>query len=153
MNYYHHYIVLSVDSPSQCTVVESWRKKIRKVQLLWKDISNRNQRPWFYRVNYEKGVCLSSEDSVEQARSLDGTLHLSPTSTHLRQNFVHYLKTGEAADIDTDELLDDRILLQRERVTSAMELKCGDHIERPLSLAPNHAQHHMFVVEPIDDEH
>ena len=71
----------------------------------------------------------------------------------LRENFVHHLKTGEAADIDTDELLDDRILLQRERISSAMELKRGDHIERPLSLAPNHAQHHMLVVEPIDDEH
>ena len=73
-------------------------------------------------------------------------------SKYLRENFVHYLKTGEAADIDTDELLHDRILLQRERITSAMELKPGDHIERPLALAPNHAQHHMLVVEPIDDE-
>ena len=36
-----------------------------------------------------------------------------------------------------------------------MELKRGDHIERPLSFAliASHAQHHMFVVDPIDDEH
>ena len=76
-------------------------------------------------------------------------------SKYIREGFVHYLKTSEAAEIDTDELLDDRTLLLRERVTSAMELKRGDHIERPLSFAlvANHAQHHMFVVDPIDDEH
>ena len=34
-----------------------------------------------------------------------------------------------------------------------MELKRGDHIERPLALAPGHAQHHMLVVDPIDDEY
>ena len=154
-NYYHHYIVLSVDSPIECTVAESWMKKIREVPLKWENISDQNQRPWFYRVNYEDGMCIPSNDSIKQARSQIGKIHLSPLSEYLREKFVHHLKTGEAAVIDTDELLDDRILLQRERVTSAMELKCGDHIERPLSfkMLRDHAQHHMLVVEPIDDEH
>ena len=101
----------------------------------------------------KNSVCISPKDSIEQAMNLINTWHLHPMSRCVREGFVHYLKTGETADIDTDELLDDRILLQRERVTSAMELKRGDHIERPLALAPGHAQHHMLVVDPIDDEH
>ena len=153
MSYYHHYIVLSVESPTQCTVVESWRKNVQRRTLNCEKISNPNQRPWYYRVNYEKGTCISQKDSIKKAKDLINTWHLNLLSKYLRENFVHYLKTGEAADIDTDELLHDRILLQRERITSAMELKPGDHIERPLALAPNHAQHHMLVLEPIDDEH
>ena len=153
MNFYHHYIVLSVDSPTQCVVVESWRKNIQRRVLNFEKISNPNEHPWYFRVNYEKSVCISPKDSIEQAMNLINTWHLNPMSRCVREGFVHYLKTGEAAEIDTDELLNDRILLQRERVTSAMELKCGDHIERPLALAPSHAQHHMLVVDPIDDEH
>ena len=153
MNFYHHYIVLSVDSPTQCVVVESWRKNIQRKVLSFEKISDPNERPWYFRVNYEKSICVSPEDSIEQAMNLINTWHLHPMSRCVREGFVHFLKTGEAAEIDTDELLDDRILLQRERVTSAMELKRGDHIERPLALAPSHAQHHMLVVDPIDDEH
>ena len=63
------------------------------------------------------------------------------------------MKTDESADININGLLDDRTLLQRELIKSAMELKPGDHIERPLSLAPNYAHHHMLVVRPIDDKH
>jgi hypothetical protein len=153
MNFYHHYIVLSVDSPTQCVVVESWRKNVQRRVLNFEKISDPNERPWYFRVNYEKSVCVSPEDSIEQAMNLINTWHLNPMSRCVREGFVHFLKTSEVADIDTDELLDDRILLQRERVTSAMELKRGDHIERPLALAPGHAQHHMLVVDPIDDEH
>ena len=153
LNFYHHYIVLSVESPSQCTAVESWQNNVRRVMLTWQNFSDTNQHPWYYRVNYEKGICVPPEESIFNAQNLINTLHLHPFSKCLRENFVHHLKTGEAAVIDTDELLDDRILLQRERVTSAMELKRGDHIERPLSLAPHHAQHHMWVVDPVDDEH
>jgi hypothetical protein len=153
INFYHHYIVLSIDSPTQCMVVESWRKNIQRRVLNFEKISDPNERPWYYRINYEKGICISPNDSIEQAMDLINTWHLNPMSKCVREGFVHYLKTGEAAKIDTDELLDDRTLLQRERVTSAMELKRGDHIERPLALAPGHAQHHMFIVDPIDDEH
>ena len=153
MNFYHHYIVLSIESPTQCTVVESWHKTVQRKVLNFEKISDPSQRPWYYRVNYEKGVCISPEDSIKEAMDLINTVHLHPLSNCLRESFVHYLKTCEAVEIDTDELLDDRILLQRERITSAMELKRGDHIERPLALAPSHAQHHMLVVDPIDDEH
>ena len=155
MNFYHHYIVLSIDSPTKCEVAESWRKKIQRRVLNFEKISDPNERPWYYRINYEKGICISPEDSTKVAMDLINTWHLNPMSKCVREGFVHYLKTGEAAEIDTDELLDDRILLQREIITSAMELKRGDHIERPLSFAliASHAQHHMFVIDPIDDEH
>ena len=153
MNFYHHYIVLSVESPTQCIVVESWQHSIRRKVLMCDQIHDPLHRPWFYRINYEKGVCISPKVSVKKAKNLINTKHSNPFSNCFRENFVHYLKTDEAASIDTDELLDDRILLQRERVTSAMELMCGDHIERPLSLAPSRAQHHMLVVQPVDDEH
>ena len=153
LNFYHHYIVLKIESPTQCIVVESWRHNIQRKVLTCEKIHDPNQRPWFYRINYEKCICISPKVSVKNAQDLINTSHANPFSKCFRENFVHHLKTGEAASIDTDELLDDRILLQRERVTSAMELKCGDHIERPLSMAPNHAYHHMLVVEPVDDEH
>ena len=157
MNFYHHYIiVLSIDSPTQCVVAESWRKMIQRRVLNFEKISDPNERPWYYRVNYEKGVCMSPEDSTELAMDLINTWHLNPMSKCVREGFVHYLKTGEAAEIDMNELLDNRTLLQRERITSAMELKRGDHTERPLSFAllASHVQHHnMFIIDPIDDEH
>ena len=46
--------------------------------------------------------------------NLINTWHLHPMSRCVREGFVHFLKTGEAAEIDTDDLLDDHILLQRE---------------------------------------
>jgi hypothetical protein len=157
---YHHYIVTSIESPEKATVIESWRGVISEKVL---DLSGRRasndheSHPWFYRINYEDGICIPAEKSVERAKAIlleSIQLPHLPFSPHARMSFIHYLKTSESsAKINISALPDDRMLLPRELVMSAMGLKPGDHIERPLSLAPSHAQHHMFVVEPIDDKY
>lgn len=153
---YHHYIVISVESPERATAIESWKAHVRQKLLEIRGTSASSEdHPWFYRINYEDGICIPAKKSVEKAKSLLlGRIQLPhlPLSSHGRMSLVHYLKTGESADISISELPDDRTLLPRELIKSAMDLKPGDHIERPLSLAPSHAEHHMLVVEPVDDK-
>ena len=152
---YHHYLVESVESPEKCTVVESWDGRIERKQLSLVNPSTSENHPWFYRINYEDGICISPEESIDKAQTLikEQGWPLLQNSECRRRSFIHFLKTGEPADISINRLLDDRILLQRETIESAMELKPGDHIERPMSFASSFAQHHMFVVEPVDDKH
>ena len=151
---YHHYLVESVESPEKCTVIESWNGWIKKKVLNLGEVSTCDH-PWFYRINYEPGICISAKGSIVKAQNVmkQQRWPYLPTSEYSRRSCIHYLKTGESADININGLLDERTLLQREVIKSAMELKPGDHIERPLSLAPNYAQHHMLVVRPIDDNH
>ncbi len=163
---YHHYIVVSIESPERCTVIESWFTKIKLKVLELNSKGNKQQSDEisqdqcpsrFYRINYDAGVCISAEESILKAKKLmdEGSLCWNPFSKSSRCRFIHYLKTGESTDINIDDLPDDRQLIPREEIRSAMELKPGDHIERPLNipLASKFAQHHMFVVEPIDNQH
>ena len=152
---YHHYLVESVESPEKCTVIESWDDWVERKELNLVNPSTSDDHPWFYRINYEDGICVSPEESIAKAQKQikQQLCPLLKDSEYRRRSCVHYLKTGESADISISRLLNDRILLQRETIESAMELKPGDHIERPMSFASSYAQHHMFVVEPIDDKH
>ena len=152
---YHHYLVESVESSEKCTVIESWRGWITRKKLCLNPKSKESKHPWYYRINYEEQICISAQESLNKAEDIirKQSFPYLPNSEYGRRRFVHYLKTGELAKISIHGLLDDRTLLRREIVTSAMELKRGDHIERPLSLAPSYAQHHMMVVEPIDDKY
>lgn len=147
----HHYLVVSVESPTGCTVIESWKRKVEEKSLTcdnWPDESA------YYRINYDPGRCIPAERSIEIARNVCSNARFfsrywKPNSECARESFVHFVKTGERS-VNTEHLSDDRIFLQRELVKSALDLHVGDHIERPLALAPDHAQHHMLVVEPID---
>ena len=65
---------------------------------------------------------------------------------------MNYLKTGNATAIGIGGLQDDRILLRRERVESALQLCSGDHIERPVAHTFGAAYHHMMVTEAPADE-
>ena len=66
---------------------------------------------------------------------------------------MNCLKTGNGTeDVKIDSLQDDRVLLRRERVKSALELQQGDHIERPMTFT-GEAYHHMMVIEkPTHDK-
>ena len=147
----HHYLVISIESPTECTVIESWKRKVEEKSLTcnnWPDEST------YYRVNYDPGQCIPAEHSIEIARNACSNAkffsrYWKPNSECARESFVHFVKTGERS-VNTDHLSDDRLFLQRELVKSALDLQVGDHIERPLALAPEHAQHHMLVMEPID---
>ena len=149
----HHYLVVSVESPTQCTVIESWQRKVEQKSLTCTDWSKESS---YYRINYDPGRCIPAEHSIKIARNACSycndkffSRYWKPNSEYARESFVHFVKTGERS-VNIEHLSNDRLFLQRELVKSALELHVGDHIERPLSLAPNHAQHHMLVVEPID---
>lgn len=91
--------------------------------------------------------------SISQAREL---LKESFLSKYCRQTFVNFVKTGENLHVvDVNSLQNDRPFLLRERVRSAMQLKRGDHIERPLNTVKNKFEfcHHMLVLQPLDDSH
>lgn len=154
---YHHYLVESVQSPEKCTVFESWNGSVVRKELVLQNASPsiEDHHPWFYRINYEAGICIQPELSIKKARNLLSGLNwpFFLTSEYARRSCIHFLKTTESVDIHIGKLVDDRILLKREIVTSAFELKRGDHIERPMSFASSFAQHHMLVLEAVDQSH
>ena len=140
----HHYLVESVLSPSKCCVFENRTKKTEQCCISWQDGGK------YYRINYDDNVCRPSERVIERALGLSGKRSI--ISRINRQNFVNLVKTGEYQDVDVGSLADDRILLCREKIDSACQLKPGDHIEHPISYIPGKlAYHHMMVVKVLDD--
>ena len=151
MTPYHHCLILDVCSPSSCTVVEVWNRRVRHTS-----ISLNLSKHTYYRLNYDSttGVCRPTKESVNLAKEL--LKRSSFPSKHSRQKFVNFLKTGDDSQtVDVNSLQDDRILLPRETVESAMQLKRGDHIERPLQKIGGLMGyfHHMLVLQPLDDRH
>ena len=148
---YHHCLILDVCSSTACAVMEVWNHKIRQT------IVNLNlSKHTYYRLNYNvnAAVCRPAKESIALAGEL--MKNSSLLSKYRRQKFVNYLKTGDDSyTVDVNSLQDDRILLPREKVESAMQLKRGDHIERPLQVIGNLMGyfHHMLVLQPLDDRH
>ena len=148
---YHHCLVLDVCSPTACTIMEVWNRKVQKTS-----VSLNMSKHTYYRLNYNTNtnVCRPTKQSVSLARELlKGS---SFPSKHSRQKFVNFLKTGDDSQtVDVNSLQDDRILLLREKVQSAMELKRGDHIERPLKNIGRLMGyfHHMLVLQPLNDRY
>ena len=151
MTPYHHCLVLDVCSPTACTVMEAWNRRVRQTS-----VSLNLSKHTYYRLNYDTstGVCRPAKESINLARELlKGS---SFPSKYSRQKFVNFLKTGDDSQtVDINSLQDDRILLPREKVESAMQLKRGDHIERPLQKIGRLMGyfHHMLVLQPVDDRH
>lgn len=94
-------------------------------------------------------LCRTVEESLdlaEQQRSKNVFF-----SDYNQRTFINYLKTGEdSVEVEVNSLQDDRILLHREEVKSAMQLKKGD---RPLKNIGEISDyfHHMLVLRPIDE--
>ncbi|KAL5473391.1 hypothetical protein EMCRGX_G027869 [Ephydatia muelleri] len=139
-SYWHHCLVHSVTSPSNCHIYELWSSSnVTEKDLNWED------EVVYYRVNYNSCVCIKVEQSL--------TLAADAVKKHEglnRQTFVHFTKTLDKTEISIDPLVDDKILLCRERVNSIDDLYVGDHIEWPassISVVSPGAQHHMFVSE------
>ena len=134
---WHHFLVTEVNSHSSCSAIETWNRKIAERKLTF------NKSSKYYRLNYNDGACISPDQ--DNARELLGKRIIKPGDyKYKRQKLVNYLKTGNAMKIKIDSLQDDRILLRRERVKSALDLQPGDHIERPFTLD---AYHHMMVTK------
>ena len=147
---YHHCLVLDVCSATSCTLIEVWNRRVRQTS-----INLVPDKHTYYRLNYNtsEGVCRPAEESFSLAREL---CKESFPSKYSRQTFVNFVKTGDDVHVvDVNSLQDDRLLLPRERVQSAMQLKRGDHIERPLKRVGKELDycHHMLVLQPLDDEH
>ena len=137
---WHHYLVTEVDSHSSCSAIETWNRKITERKLTF------NKSSKYYRLNYNDGACISPDQVIGNAQELLGKYIIKPGDyKYKRQKLVNYLKTGNAMKIKIDNLQDDRILLRRERVKSALDLQPGDHIERPFTLGAYY--HHMIVTE------
>ena len=148
---YHHCLVLDVCSPTTCNVIEVWNRKMRQATIYLNPTKHT-----YYRLNYNTSarVCRPAKDSIARARELYTAS--SFISKYSRQKFVNFLKTGDDLHmVDVNSLQDDRILLPRERIVSASQLKPGDHIERPLQRIGGMLGyfHHMLVLKPVDDRH
>ena len=144
MTPWHHYLVTEVTSPSSCSAIESWNWKVIPKELTF------NEKSRYYRLNYNDGTCISPTQAIADAQEILGKRTAIQTKNK-RQKLVNYLKTGNATDVTVDNLQDDRVLLRRERVKSALELQPGDHIERPTFTGE--AYHHMMVIEkPTHDK-
>ena len=144
---YHHCLVLEVKSPEKCTIMEVWNRRIKQSDI------HLNKEESYYKLNYGMGtdVCRTAKDSLCLAEELKKKAFFSKYS---RRIFVNYLKTGEdLVEVEVNSLQDDRILLHREEIKSAMQLKKGDHIERPLRVVGEISGyfHHMIVLKPIDE--
>jgi hypothetical protein len=148
MTPYHHCLVLEVKSPDKCTVMEVWKGRIKQTDFHF------NKEHKYYKLNYMMGtdVCRTAEESLrlaEQQKS-KGIFF----SDYNRRTFVNYLKTGEdSVEVEVNSLQDDRMLLHREEVKNAMQLKKGDHIKRPIKDIGEISGyfHHMLVLKPIDE--
>ena len=152
---WHHCLVSSIHTPTKCAIVESWNGKISE-SIIYLDPYN-----VYYRLNYYDGACIHPESAISAAQALVHSIVI-PNTKLSRQNFVNYMKTRDSTTVSLDTLYDDRLLLRRERVKSALDLRPGDHVERPLASSlplvmkvltklGRQANHHMMVVEPINE--
>ena len=142
---WHHYLVTEVTSPSSCSAIESWNWRVIVRNLTF------NKNNTYYRLNYNHSACISPEQVIATAQKLVGKRIITPAQyKYKRQKLVNYLKTHNATEVIVDSLQNDRVLLHRQRVESALDLRPGDHIERPFVL---NAFHHMMITElPHDDK-
>ena len=115
----HHYLVESVSS-TECTVIESWRKRIQRRTL------NANvfcTSAWFYKLNYAPGTCKCVLETKDYDTLLDN-FHLK--RKYARKRLIHYLKTNRDDEINLTDLSDSCLL------SDALEQPSG----KPLSVVP-----------------
>ena len=146
---YHHYLVISIQSATECTVVESWRRSSpteKSLQL---------SEQCYYKLEYSAGVCRPLEESIAIAQQFCQK-KWSIIDSHSRQKFVNFLKTGDSSHkVDVNSLRHIRLELRTERVTDATQLCKGDHIVRPIEgkivkFVPilSEKKHHIIVFNP-----
>ena len=145
----HHYLVTEVHSPITCLAIESWSPSGTVGRVTETTVSFEESHE-FYRINYNHGACFTTEETVQNAESLiDSSTKDKMWSDINRQKFVNFVKTGESEVIEVSQLKDDRLLLPRKKVESALELQPGDHLERPVRGAKMF-NHHMIVIKAVN---
>ena len=107
----HHYLVVSSDNtPTQCTVIESYSGKIVKSQCtIEPNVDSASKQPYFYyRINYEPDVCISPSESIKKANEMIGE------RTKIdNDKFVHYMKVGDQVEVSVSKLPDERDHIQQ----------------------------------------
>ena len=155
-SFYYHCLVVVVHSPGECEVIGLSKISVKPTRscIVMSDCKK------CYRINYFAGVCRPVEQALALGDSLCEKKWLSGKNY---QSFVNFLKTGNSTyNVDVDQLQDKRLCLKRQQITNAMDLKVGDHIERPLDVPlPDMLQtgmpflsnkmHHMLVTQPINE--
>ena len=138
--------VTEVASPFSCSVIESWNWKVTARNLTF------NEKSTYYCLNYNDGACIFAEQVIIHAQKLVGKRVITPEQyKYKRQKLVNYLKTRNDTEVTIDALQNNRILLRRERVESALDLRPGDHIEHPTSFMKV-LYHHMMVIEQLSND-
>ena len=66
MTPFHHCLVLEVKSPTECTVMEVWNRRIKQSDI------NLNREELYFKLNYSMnaGVCRTSKDSIDLSKKL-----------------------------------------------------------------------------------
>ena len=79
--WWHHCLVQSVSSPSTCHIYELWSSNVTAGEMTWNDNFN------YYRLNYNKSVCIKVEQSLalaaEAVTSSKGLKHQLFVQRHL----------------------------------------------------------------------
>ena len=144
----HHYLVVSSNnSPTQCTVIESYSGKIMKSQCtIEPSTDSASKQPFFYyRINYEPGICISPNDSIKKANEMIGE------RTKINNDkFVHYMKVGDQVEVSVFKLLDERDHIQQLNLSSA---DCIPFLGRPLYSLSIASCDHIFVGAHIVYKH
>lgn len=127
----HHYLIVSSDnSPTQCTVIESHSGKVVKLVCTMEPSRDSvDTNPFFYyRINYEPGVCLSSNDSIRRANEMIGE------RTNIGSDkFVHYIKVGDQVAVSVSKLPNERDHIQQVKLSST---NCIPFLGQPLYSLP-----------------
>ena len=136
-----HFLVISIESPSTCTVIGNWKGKVEEATLMLDSSS-------YFLLNYNDGISIPADESIRRAQEAIGQRFIPKFS---RRKFVNYMKTTVADEVDVENLPDECLLLKREKVESALELYPGDHIESiTLNAVKQTTFHDMIVVNPVD---
>ncbi len=133
----HHYIVVRVLSPTECVVVGTWKGKMVETRV-------RLEEGVCHKLVYEEGTCLSASESVQRACDVVG----SPFALkYMRRRLINLIKTTDSTEVDVENLPEERLMLRRERVESALDLAPGDHLEVPIKVLQKISYHNMIVTE------
>ena len=119
---WHHYLVTKVTSHTSCSALESWNWTVKERNLIF------NESNTYYCLNYNDGACISPRQVIADAQKLVGVHTITPAQyKYKRKKLVNYLKTHNDAEVNVDSLQNDCVLLHRQRIESALDLRPGDH--------------------------
>ena len=113
----HHYLVVTTNgSPSHCKAIESYSGRIVESHCII-EANTENADSVYYRINYEPGSCIPSEQSIKASQEMLGK------QSHIASDrFVHYMKTKSIVQVTLSELPDERDHIQQLKLCSRYQI-------------------------------